>query len=73
MNFLEFMSTQIKRKDIIGDLAGDMMLDSKLFPSENLANYDIQQWRKRLNFKAWNNPTVLEAFETAVAEFKSVE
>ena len=73
MTFLEFMLTQRKRGDSIGDLAGDMSLDAKLFPSENLASYDINQWRKRLNFKAWNNPPVLEAFETAVKEFESVQ
>lgn len=72
MTFLEFMQQQIKRDDPVGDLAGDMSLDAKLFPSENLASYDINQWRKRLDFKAWNNPPVLEAFETAVKEFEAI-
>lgn len=72
MTFLEYMQQQIKRDDIVGDLAGDMSLDAKLFPSENLASYDVSQWRKRLDFKAWNNPPVLEAFETAVIFMKVI-
>ena len=72
MTFFEYMQQQIKRDDPVGDLAGDMSLDSRLFPSEKLPNYSIDQWRARLKLKGWGNPAVIVTFETAVKEFESL-
>lgn len=71
MTFLEYMQQQIKRNDIVGDLAGDMSVDAKLFPSENLAAYDVAQWKSRIKFKSNNDKKVMAAFETAVKEFEN--
>ncbi len=72
MTFLEFMQQQIKRDDPVGDLAGDMSIDAKLFPSENLANYDISQWEWRIKHKSRNDKNVMTAFQTAVKEFEAI-
>lgn len=71
MTFLEYMQQQIKRDDIVGDLAGNMSIDAKLFPSENLAAYDVGQWKSRIKFKSNNDKEIMVAFETAVKEFKN--
>ena len=71
MTFFEFMQQQINRDDPVGDLAGDMSLDAKLFPSLNLPCMDAQDWRDRIRFKTTNYSAVMAAFETAVAEFEN--
>lgn len=72
MTFLEYMQQQIKRDDIVGDLAGDISIDAKLFPSENLVAYDVGQWKSRIKFKSNNDKEIMAAFETAVKEFENV-
>jgi hypothetical protein len=72
MTFFEYMQQQIKRDDPVGDLAGDMSIDAKLFPSENLAGYDVTQWKSRIKSKCSNDKNVMAAFNTAVKEFENV-
>lgn len=76
MTFYEFMQTKTKQTDIIGFIAREMSMDTKLFPSLELKKLNPSQWQERVLDKVVTDAVqayVNDGFETAVAEFKSVE
>ena len=75
MTFYEFMQTKTKRTDIIGFIAREMSMDTKLFPSLELKNLNALKWQGRITEKIKTSEVqnyVKEGFETAVKEFESV-
>ena len=75
MTFYEFMQTKTKRTDIIGFIAREMSMDTKLFPSLELRKLDALKWQKRIIEKIKTSEVqnyVKKGFETAVKEFENV-
>ena len=75
MTFFEFMRQQKERSDIVGSVARDMNIDTKLFPSLELKNLTKEDWLKRILNKQRTGAMknyISEAIETAVKEFESV-
>lgn len=75
MTFYEFMQTKTKRTDIIGFIAREMSMDTKLFPSLELRKLDALKWQKRIMEKIKTSEVqnyVKKGFETAVKEFESI-
>ena len=75
MTFYEFMQTKTKRTDIIGFIAREMSMDTKLFPSLELKKSNATEWQGRIVGKIKTSEVqnyVKEGFETAVKEFESV-
>ncbi len=76
MNFYEFMQTKIKQTDIVGFIAREMSMDTKLFPSLELKNLNALKWQKRIVGKIKTSEVqnyVKAGFETAVKEFEQVK
>ncbi len=76
MTFFQYMQQQVKRDDIVGSVARDMNIDTKLFPSLELKNLTKEDWLKRILNKQRTGAMknyISEAIETAVKEFESVE
>ncbi len=76
MTFFQYMQQQVKRDDIVGSVARDMNIDTKLFPSLELKNLTKEDWLKRILNKQRTGAMknyISEAIETAVQEFESVE
>ena len=76
MTFYEFMQTKTKRTDIIGFIAREMSMDTKLFPSLELKKLTKEDWLKRILDKQRTGAMrnyISEAIETAVKEFELVE
>ena len=70
------MQQQVKRDDIVGSVARDMNIVTKLFPSLELKNLTKEDWLKRILNKQRTGAMknyISEAIETAVKEFESVE
>lgn len=75
MTFYEFMQTKIKQTDIVGFIAREMSMDTKLFPSLELRKLDALKWQKRIAEKIKTSEVqdyIKDGFETAVKEFESI-
>lgn len=75
MTFYEFMQTKTKRTDIIGFIAREMSMDTKLFPSLELKKLDALKWQRRIMEKIKTSEVqdyIKDGFETAVKEFESI-
>jgi hypothetical protein len=69
------MQTKTKQSDIIGFIAREMSMDTKLFPSLELKKLSISQWQDRILDKVVTNMVqdyIKDGFETAVKEFESI-
>ncbi len=76
MTFFQYMQQQIKRDDIVGSVARDMNIDTKLFPSLELQKLTKEDWLKRILDKQKTGAMkdyINEAIETAVKEFELME
>ncbi len=74
MTFYEFMQTKTKQTDIIGFIAREMSMDTKLFPSLELKKLNPSQWQERILDKVITDAVqayVNNGFETAVKEFEA--
>jgi hypothetical protein len=63
------MLTKRQTNNKLGDLALEVGLIVKLFPSMDLKNADVTKWRKYISDRY--NPDK-EIFETAVKEYESI-
>ncbi len=75
MTFYEFMQTKIKQTDIVGFIAREMSMDTKLFPSLELKNLNALKWQTRIMEKIKTSEVqdyIKDGFETAVKEFESI-
>lgn len=67
MTFFEWMKEQIKRDDIVGDLARDMVDDARF---NSLDIQTVEEWKKRIwRETTWEN--VRKAFQLAQNEYKA--
>lgn len=76
MTFYEYMQTKTKQSDIIGFIAREMSMDTKLFPSLELKKLSISQWQDRILDKVVTNMVqdyIKDGFQTAVKEFNNKE
>ena len=70
------MQTKTKQSDIIGFIAREMSMDTKLFPSLELKKLSISQWQDRILDKVVTNMVqdyIKDGFQTAVKEFNNKE
>jgi len=75
MTFYEYMQTKTKQTDIIGFIAREMSMDTKLFPSLELKKLDSDQWERRILDKAKTSEVkdyFKDGFDTAVKEFEAI-
>ena len=75
MTFYEYMQTKTKQTDIIGFIAREMSMDTKLFPSLELKKLDSDQWERRILDKAKTSEVkdyFKDGFDTAVKEFEGI-
>ena len=68
MTFFEWIKTQVKRDDPIGDLARDIVDDARIF---KLDYQTAEEWRVRIEFSANTGMGVLEGFKLAQREYKA--
>jgi hypothetical protein len=69
------MQTKIKQTDIVGFIAREMSMDTKLFPSLELKNLNALKWQTRIMEKIKTSEVqdyIKDGFETAVKEFESI-
>jgi len=72
MTFYEYMQQQLKRRDDIGNLAFEMSMIVKLFPSFGLEGADTDNWQAYLANK-WSEAGRDEVFGAAVKEYQNRE
>jgi len=68
MTFFEWLKTQVKRDDPIGDIARDIIDDAKI---DNLDYQSADEWKSRVWFKS-DDRDVRQAFTRAKNEYEKL-
>lgn len=67
MTFFEWLKNQVKRDDLIGDIARDIIDDARI---NNLDYQTVKEWKQRVEFQA-SSEAVLKAFKLAQREYNA--
>ena len=67
MTFFEWLKDQVKRDDLVGDIARDIIDDARI---NSLDYQTVKEWKQHVEFQT-SSEAVLEAFKLAQREYSA--
>jgi len=67
MTFFEWLKDQVKRDDLVGDIARDIIDDARI---NNLDYQSVEEWKRRVWFQS-RESNVRQAFKLARDEYNA--
>ena len=67
MTFFEWLKDQVKRDDLVGDIARDIIDDARI---NSLDYQTVKEWKQRVEFQT-SSEAVLKAFKLAQREYSA--